>query len=89
MFAGLDVLAEPSYAVLDMEQERKTPRPPDGFLNVRVPKTKLDKLAKLAEVEYRTVSQEIRRMIDVRLAEAEKAERAEKPLHYVAGEDAA
>lgn len=40
------------------------------FLNFRVEAAKIERLRELAEADHRTVSQELRRLIDQRVAEA-------------------
>lgn len=43
------------------------------MLNVRVESAVLDRFREVAEADHRTVSQELRRLIDLRIAEARQA----------------
>jgi predicted transcriptional regulator len=45
------------------------------LLNFRVEDDVIERLRKVAEAEHRTVSQELRRLIDLRLTEADADER--------------
>lgn len=57
---------------------QRKPQPGDGkrMLNVRIEGEQIDRLRVVAKAEHRTVSQELRRLIELRLAEAETQEAA-------------
>lgn len=46
------------------------------MVNVRVPVRQIERLRLVAEAEHRTVSQEVRRLIDLRIAETDEQEAA-------------
>jgi predicted DNA-binding protein len=46
--------------------------PETRMVNVRVPVDQLERLRLVAEADHRTVSQEVRRLIDIRITESEQ-----------------
>lgn len=46
------------------------------ILNFRVEAEKVERFRAIAEADHRTVSQELRRLMEIRIAEAESLERA-------------
>lgn len=57
------------WAMSNHKPQNKTPE--TQMVNVRVPVEQVERLRLVAEAEHRTVSQEVRRLIDLRIAESE------------------
>jgi hypothetical protein len=55
-----------------METQRKAQRDDrTAFVHVRIERDVLDRFREIAEAEHRTVSQDVRRYIDTRIADAD------------------
>jgi predicted DNA-binding protein len=57
---------------------KRKPQSSDGMqmLNVRIARQQVERLRVVAEADHRTVSQELRRLIEQRIAESEPERRA-------------
>lgn len=51
---------------------RSTSPPTGAVYTLRIERAQLDRLREIAESQHRTVSQELRRMVEARIAEHEK-----------------
>lgn len=56
-----------------MAQRKTQPTGSSSFLHVRIEAEKIEQLRVVAEADHRTLSQEVRRMVDERLAADAKA----------------
>jgi len=58
-----------------MDTQRKAQEPEERNLNFRCPIALQDRFREVAEADHRTVSQELRRLMEQRIAEADAAQR--------------